>query len=224
MEEKTSGKAATKRPAKAQPKPYHHGNLRESLLAAADTVLAEQGVHGITLRDVAKAAGVSHAAPYHHFSSLNDLLAAVAERAFVRLGSALELASAEPDTGERLLKINDAYVACACARPEQFRLMFGPLLTRKAEYPALQAAADRAFGFLLAAACAHDAKQGPVLALTGWSLAHGLSNLLIDGALEGLPIPLGKPQELARQLALRALGVSTPPVPPTQRSAPRVVG
>lgn len=224
MEEKTSGKAATKRPAKAQPKPYHHGNLRESLLAAADTVLAERGAHGITLRDVAKAAGVSHAAPYHHFSSLNDLLAAVAERAFVTLGNALEHVSGELDTGERLLKINDAYVACACARPEQFRLMFGPLLTRKAEYPALKAAADRAFGFLLAAACAHDTAQGPVLALTGWSLAHGLSNLLIDGALDGLPIPLGKPQDLARQLALQALGVSTPPVPPRQPSAPKTVG
>jgi AcrR family transcriptional regulator len=224
MEEKISAKAAPKRPAKAPPKPYHHGNLRESLLAAADTLLAERGLHGITLRDVAKAAGVSHAAPYHHFSSLNDLLAAVAERAFVRLGSAMEQASGEPDTGERLLKINDAYVACACARPEQFRLMFGPLLTRKAQYPALQAAADRAFGFLLAAACAHDAKQGPVLALTGWSLAHGLSNLLIDGALEGLPIALGEPQELARQLALRALGGSTPRVPPTLPSAPKTVG
>jgi hypothetical protein len=102
--------------------------------------------------------------------------------------------------------------------------MFGPLLTRKAQYPALQAAADRAFGFLLAAACAHDAKQGPVLALTGWSLAHGLSNLLIDGALEGLPIALGEPQELARQLALRALGGSTPRVPPTLPSAPKTVG
>lgn len=224
MEAKNSAKTTTKRPAKAPPKPYHHGNLRESLLEAAETVLVERGAHGITLRDVAKAAGVSHAAPYHHFSSLNDLLAAVAERAFVRLGSALELASGEPDTGERLLKINDAYVACACARPEQFRLMFGPLLTRKAEYPALQAAADRAFGFLLAAACAHDPVQGPVLALTGWSLAHGLSNLLIDGAVVGLPIPLGKPQDLARQLALRALGVTTPPVPPTLPSAPKSVG
>jgi len=224
MEAKNSAKTTTKRPAKAPPKPYHHGNLRESLLEAAETVLVERGAHGITLRDVAKAAGVSHAAPYHHFSSLNDLLAAVAERAFVRLGSALELASGEPDTGERLLKINDAYVACACARPEQFRLMFGPLLTRKAQYPALQAAADRAFGFLLAAACAHDAKQGPVLALTGWSLAHGLSNLLIDGALEGLPIALGEPQGLARQLALRALGGSTPRVPPTLPSGPKTVG
>lgn len=190
-------------------KPYHHGNLRESLLAAADAVLAERGAQGITLRDVAKAAGVSHAAPYHHFASLNDLLAVVAERAFTTLGDALEQVSAEPDTGERLLKINDTYVACACAQPAQFRLMFGPLLTRKAEYPALKAAAERAFGVVLAAACAHDPKNGPGLALTGWSLAHGLSNLLIDGALDGLPIDLENTPGLARQLALQALGMKS---------------
>ena len=205
-EKKATSKAAPQRRPKRVPKPYHHGNLRESLLAAADSVLAERGAQGITLRDVAKAAGVSHAAPYHHFASLNDLLAEVAERAFNTLGDALEQVSAEPDTGERLLKINDTYVACACARPAQFRLMFGPLLTRKADYPKLKAAAERAFGFVLASASAHDPKNGPVLALTGWSLAHGLSNLLIDGALDGLPIPLDNTPGLARQLALRALG------------------
>jgi AcrR family transcriptional regulator len=193
---------------KAPTKPYHHGNLRETLLCAADTVLAERGAQGLTLRDVAKAAGVSHAAPYHHFASLNDLLAAVAERAFGALAQALEQAAAEPDTAERMLKINDAYVACALARPAQFRLMFGPLLARKHDYPDFKAAAEHAFGVVLAAACAHDPQRGPELALTGWSLAHGLSNLLIDGALEGLPIPVGSTKRLARQLALRGLGLA----------------
>lgn len=197
-----------KRPPKPPPKPYHHGNLRETLLAAADAVLAERGAQGLTLRDVAKAAGVSHAAPYHHFASLNDLLAAVAERAFGLLAQALEQAATEPDTAERMLKINDAYVACAVARPAQFRLMFGPLLARKHDYPEFKVAAERAFGVVLAAACAYDPKHGPELALTGWSLAHGLSNLLIDGALEGLPIPVAPSKGLARQLAVRALGVT----------------
>jgi len=191
---------------KAAPKPYHHGNLRESLLAAADAVLTEQGALGITLRDVAKAAGVSHAAPYHHFASLNDLLAAVAERAFITLGDAVEQASDVKDTRERLLRISEAYVGCARARPAQFRLMFGPLLTHKNEYPGLKAAAERAFGFVLAAACAHDPQRGPELALTGWSLAHGLSNLMIDGAFDNLPMKVDNPDGLARQLALRAMG------------------
>jgi AcrR family transcriptional regulator len=172
----------------------------------ANSLLTERGAQGITLRDVAKSAGVSHAAPYHHFQSLNALLAAVAEASFTQLGDALALASTEPDTRERLLRITEAYVSHARAQPAQFRLMFGPLLSQSAEFPALQAAARRAFGFVLAAATAHDPQRGAELALTGWSLSHGLSNLLIDGALDTLALPLGDAATLARQLALRALG------------------
>nr|WP_295778091.1 TetR/AcrR family transcriptional regulator [Rhodoferax sp.] len=188
------------------PKSYHHGNLRESLLTAAESTLAERGVHGTTLRDVAKAAGVSHAAPYHHFASLNDLLAAVAERGFIALGDAMQKASFTPDTHERLLQIGQAYVRCARAQPARFRLMFAPQLAGLASSPALKAASDRAFGLLMAASCAHDNVHGPELALTGWSLSHGLSNLLIDGALDHVPGALQDPDALVRQLTLRALG------------------
>jgi AcrR family transcriptional regulator len=188
------------------PKTYHHGNLRESLLLAAEATLAERGVHGTTLRDVAKAAGVSHAAPYHHFASLNDLLAAVAERGFIALGDAMAQASSTPDTHERLLQIGQAYVRCARAQPARFRLMFAPQLAGVASYPTLKVASDRAFGLLMAAACAHDRLNGPELALTGWSLSHGLSNLLIDGALDHVPGALQDPDALVRQLTLRALG------------------
>jgi AcrR family transcriptional regulator len=198
-----AGKARAERD---EPKPYHHGNLRESLLEAADVVLARQGAAGITLRDVAKQAGVSHAAPYHHFASLDDMLAAVAERGFMRLAAAMSGAPATTDTREQLLQISEAYVNCARANPAQFRLMFGPLLARKREYPALQVAAESAFGCLLAAATAHDPENGAELALVGWSLAHGLSNLLIDGALDGLPMQLPAATVLARQLGQRALG------------------
>jgi AcrR family transcriptional regulator len=191
-------------------KTYHHGNLRETLMHAAEAVLAERGVHGTTLRDVAKAAGVSHAAPYHHFASLNDLLAAVAERGFIALGDAMEQASALTDTHERLLRVGEAYVRCARAQPTRFRLMFAPQLTQAATYPALQTASHRAFGLLMAAACAHDPTNGPELALCGWSLSHGLSNLLIDGAFDHLPMVTQDPDALVRQLTLRALGGSLP--------------
>lgn len=195
----------TRKPA-PPPKTYHHGNLRESLLVAAETILATAGLHGTTLREVAKAAGVSHAAPYHHFASLNDLLAAVAERGFVALGDAMEQASATPDTHERLLQIGQAYVRCARAQPARFRLMFAPQLAQAQNYPALQAASNRAFALLQAAACAHDPAHGPELALTGWSLSHGLSNLLIDGALDHVAGARQDPDALVRQLTLRALG------------------
>ena len=192
------------------PKAYHHGNLRESLLLAAEATLAVRGLHGTTLRDVAKAAGVSHAAPYHHFASLNDLLAAVAERGFTALADAVEQASNTPDTHERLLQIGQAYVRCARVQPARFRLMFAPQLAQASSYPALQAASNRALGLLMAAACAHDPINGPELALCGWSLSHGLSNLLIDGAFDHLPSAMQDPDALVRQLTMRALGPLTP--------------
>ncbi len=188
-----------------EPKPYHHGNLRESLLEAADTVLAREGALGITLREVAKEAGVSHAAPYHHFASLDDMLAAVAERGFLRLREAMAERAQAVDTGERLLQIAEIYVSSARANPAQFRLMFGPLLARKTEFPPLKVAAESAFGLVHAAARAHDAKNGSELALVCWSFAHGLSNLLIDGAFDGLPMELPAANVLTRQLAQRVL-------------------
>ena len=194
------------RGAKTQARPYHHGNLRASLLAAAEALLAERGAQGVTLRDVARAAGVSHAAPYHHFASLNDLLAAVAERGFVILGDAMAAAVAAPNARERLLAVSEAYVACARAHPERFRLMFGPLLACKDDHPGLKQAAERAFGCLLEAARAHDKQRGDRLALAGWSLAHGLSHLIIDGAFEGLPMKRQNLDLLARQLGELLLG------------------
>jgi AcrR family transcriptional regulator len=194
---------SVRKPAAARP--YHHGNLRETLLDAADALLSKHGAASLTLRDVAKAAGVSHAAPYHHFAGLNELSAAVAERAFTRLAAAMERASRADDPRERLLAICVTYVALAQRQPAQFRLMFGPMLALKAEHPGLQQAADRAFEVLLRAACAHAPAEGPLLALTGWSLAHGLANLLIDGAFTGLPIAVPHARKLARQMAVRLL-------------------
>lgn len=191
-------------------KPYHHGNLRETLLAAADDVLAAKGATALTLRDVARAASVSHAAPYHHFASLDDLLAAVATRGFDRLTDAMAPTVTVADTKERLLQISEAYVRCALANPAQFRVMFGPLCARKEEFPEMKAASGRAFAMLLAAACAHDAKQGPELALTGWSLSHGLANLMLDGVIDGLPLATLDAKTLPRRLAERAIA-ATPP-------------
>jgi len=196
---------AKRRRAAPAPRPYHHGNLRASLLDAADAVLAERGARGVTLRDVARVAGVSHAAPYHHYASLDELLAAVAERGFEVLGDAVAQAVDVADPRERLLRIAQAYVACARAHPERFRLMFGPL-SSDAGHPALRAAAQRAFGYVASAAAAADPAHSADLALAGWSLAHGLSHLMIDGAFDGLPIKRMNPDTLARRLAQRLFG------------------
>lgn len=205
--------------AAAPVRPYHHGNLRASLLDAADALLAAHGVQGLTLREVARAAGVSHGAPYHHFASLDELLAAVAERGFQVLGDAVAEAVTQGDPRERLLRVSTAYVGCALAHPERFRLMFGPLLARQDDFPGLRDAARAAFRHVATASAAHDDAHAASLALAGWSLAHGLSHLLIDGALQDLAIQ-ARPEELARALAMHLLG-SAPAQAGRRAAAPR---
>ncbi|MFL6627041.1 MAG: TetR/AcrR family transcriptional regulator [Burkholderiaceae bacterium] len=183
---------------RAAPRPYHHGDLRAALLAAAAGWLDAQGAETLTLRELARAAGVSHAAPYHHFASRDELLAGVAERAFDRLADALAAAAGAPDATHALLDIGEAYVREALAHPAQFRLMFGPLLARKAEHAGLRRAAERAFTVLLGAAARFAPERGLEIALAGWSLSHGAANLAIDGAFGGLPIAPAQARQLAR--------------------------
>jgi AcrR family transcriptional regulator len=191
--------AARKPRAVAAPRPYHHGALRGALLDAAEAWLDVHGGRVPTLRELAKAAGVSHAAPYHHFASLDDLLASVAERAFLQLADAMSTAaSGANSSGERLLDIAEAYVRAALAHPARFRLMFGPTLAGKSDHAGLKAAAEKAFRVLVGAAQAHDPEHGVELALAGWSLSHGVANLAIDGAFEGLPLPKARAKAIAR--------------------------
>ncbi len=183
---------------RAEPRPYHHGDLRAALLQAAARWLDEQDAATLTLRELARAAGVSHAAPYHHFASRDELLAGVAELAFDRLADALAAAARAPEPAPALLDIGEAYVRQALAHPAQFRLMFGPMLARKAGHPGLQRAAERAFGVLLEAATRFSPARGLEIALAGWSLSHGAAHLAIDGAFTGLPIPAAQARQLAR--------------------------
>jgi AcrR family transcriptional regulator len=188
-------------------KPYHHGNLRETLLDAAGALLAAHGAAQLTLRDIAKSARVSHAAPYHHFDSLDELISSLAERAFVSLGASMQRAAGVKDRREALVAICESYVAFARQQPQLFRLMFGPMLAQKQQHPVLKSAADKAFNILLKAAMDFDPADGGLLALTGWSLAHGLANLSIDGAFDSLPIAVADTSTLARHMAERMLSV-----------------
>ena len=221
---KSVAKPRVRRP--PEPRPYHHGDLRASLLAAAARWLDEQGAETLTLRELARAAGVSHAAPYHHFAGRDELLAGVAEHAFDRLGDALAAAATTPDAAHALLDIGESYVREALAHPAQFRLMFGPMLARKAEHPGLKRAAERAFTVLLEAAMRFAPERGLELALAGWSLSHGAANLAIDGAFGGLPIAPAQARRLARLDAgalVRGMvaGMLQLPDPPPPRAGSR---
>lgn len=106
--------------------PYHHGDLRNALLAAAREILDEAGVSGLSLRAVARRAGVSQTAPYRHFKDKAALIAAIATDGFLVLKDTLEAASDEGQEGEGLHSLGRAYVNFARKNTGLYRLMFGP--------------------------------------------------------------------------------------------------
>ena len=105
---------------------YHHGDLHAALLTAAEAELAESGIEGFSLRGVARRAGVSHAAPAHHFADINGLLTALAAVSFERFNTAMETAAteADPDPLSQLVAIGLGYIDYATAHPHLFRLQF----------------------------------------------------------------------------------------------------
>lgn len=175
---------------------YHHGNLRATLISAATVLLAQKGAAACTLRGVAAAAGVSQAAPYHHFKDKEDLLDAVVAAGFERLAALQEkmMRSARGDY-KRLRANGVAYVSFAVAEPALFRLMFGRDYLRPSFQTRYHTIAERSFT-LFAEACraAFPRSANPaVFQLSAWSLTHGLASLLVDGRVAGLVGPaLGK--------------------------------
>ena len=176
---------------KTAKKPYHHGNLREHLIAAALEIIAESGTGALSLREAARRAGVSHTAPYRHFDSKAALIAAVAGEGFRALYDAVEAAmdDAVDETVVRLGVSGVAYVKFAARHPAHFRVMFGPDCDLD-DYPESREVAQAAFQQLLDAviACQEAGalrKDNPLaLARVAWSQVHGLSALIVDGKID----------------------------------------
>jgi len=170
---------------------YHHGDLRNALLQAGERLLRREGVAGLSLRKVAGAAGVSHAAPYRHFHNKRALLSALAQAGFERLAQAMwDAENQHPDDPRRQLQAAGvAYVLLAARHPETTHLMFGGVLDPCEDDPELLAAGEAAFQGLLKIV-ANGQREGIYreretreLALAAWSLVHGLSLLLTAGQL-----------------------------------------
>ncbi|MCK7490366.1 MAG: TetR/AcrR family transcriptional regulator [Comamonadaceae bacterium] len=166
---------------------YHHGDLRAALRAAAERTLVERGAAEVSLREVARAVGVSHAAPYRHYAGREALLADIAAGGFDRLRERFAAMPASPDPAARFAAMAHAYVAFAVAEPGVYRLMLGPEV-RKADHPVLAAAGHRVLDALRVvlvdlgvAAPATDE------AMAAWGFAHGLAQLIVDGRLEADP-------------------------------------
>ncbi|MBV9653225.1 MAG: WHG domain-containing protein [Acetobacteraceae bacterium] len=175
----------TSAPAPRAPSAYHHGDLRRGLLDAAESLLErDRGPAALSLREVARAAGVSHNAPYRHFADREALLAALAAEGFVRLTAALHAAARRSHAEARGLALGRAYLRFARTHPSLYLLMFGPDV-RKSAYPALAAAAMEAFAALRPAAGAgrDPARRARHHAVGAWALAHGLAHLIVDRQL-----------------------------------------
>jgi len=165
-------------------------SLAVELLKAAAALVAERGPQGFSLREVARRAHVSEAAPYWHFASKETLLAAVAEEGFVALATLMaEVCERVKDPDRQLQELGVAYVRFALAHPSHLRVMFGPEIRDKSAHPTLKAAGGRAFGLLVRAISdgqsAGRVRRGDTeeLAVAAWALVHGLSALIIDGQL-----------------------------------------
>lgn len=164
---------------------YHHGDLRTALLDAAEAELAERGVESFSLRQVAKRAGVSHAAPAHHFGDAGGLLTALAAEGFRRFlaAQARREAQAAPDPRAQLTAAGLGYIDFALARPALFRLMFG---SDRPDFgdAALSEASEAAYRHLDAQVTATGGALPDIAAV--WSLAHGIADLMAAGRLKSL--------------------------------------
>ena len=182
---------------------YHHGALREALVAAGEAVLAERGLQGFTLRECARRAGVSHAAPKHHFGDVRGLLTEIAARGFAQLTKRLrtKLRAAGDDLDAQFIATAEAYLGFAEAYPEHFRIMFRSDLVDVYE-PSLIRAAQQTFVELTNVIHRQHGEPEvdaelvelrlmsiPVVndIVLAWSYVHGLAHLKVEGQLAMIP-------------------------------------
>jgi AcrR family transcriptional regulator len=184
-------------------KGYHHGDLHEALLVAGQNVLRERGLQGFTLRECARRAGVSHAAPKHHFGNARGFLTEIAARGFNQLVTTLRghLEDADDDLDAQFLAASTAYSEFATGYPEHFRIMFrSDLLDTDSEI--LMSAARATFTVLtnvirrqrgepdigieeLMDTIASEALLNDIL--LGWCHVHGYAHLRLEGQLAMIP-------------------------------------
>ena len=203
--------------------PYHHGDLHDALLKAAEIVLERDGLGGLTLRAVAREAGVSHAAPTHHFGDLTGLVSELAAIGFRQFNVAMVAAGAidAPPLMKAMARAK-AYVAYAQAHPGMYGLMFRTErldMTR----PSLHEAAGASFAGLASSVGISRQPQMSSEALSleqaaaiarAWSLVHGFTTLLLDGRLNDIlrRLPRGNNVETLLDAMLRST-VTRPPGP-----------
>lgn len=192
----------------APSRPYHHGDLRNAVIEAALSLLKERGVEGVTLRQCAARAGVSHGAPGHHFGDLKGVLTAIAALGFegqvARQEEALEGLN---DPVDRVAALGGAYVGFAVTHPEHFSLMFRRDRLRLDD-PDFQAAADRAGELFVEESnrCYGHRQDARHLRDMMWSMVHGYASLLISGQKKPPEDPEAAAREMVRAMVRNVAG------------------
>jgi AcrR family transcriptional regulator len=188
---------------------YHHGALREELIKACVALIEAEGIGAVSLRRVARTAGVSPGAPYHHFADRSALLAAIAAQGHEILERQLRVAREQSPTAARALgALIEAYVTFARDHPAHIRLMLRGELAQLDRHPETQSAGEGAIQLLTEVVkdCQREGRApagdpGPLVAAV-WALSVGIVTLWLDGPLQGRCVELGTtPEELTRQIA-----------------------
>jgi AcrR family transcriptional regulator len=176
-------------------------DLRERVIDASVALIDEKGLAGLSMREVARRAGVSHQAPYHYFADREAILAAVCERGFGMLHERIAAARTGcRSAGEQLERAALAYVGFAREQPAYFRMMFRPELVEHKKHELVVKSAEGAFQMLpeMVLECVREGlpiEPGvDALVMMTWSFVHGLACLLVDGSLEKEVIEKGVPR------------------------------
>lgn len=195
---------------------YHHGNLREALIAAALDLIGAKGPAGFTFAEAARLSGVSAAAPYRHFRDRDELLADVARQGFERFEQFLSNAWNEgrPDPKTAVNHLGKAYLAFARTEPAYYSAMFEANISLD-DHPELRKAGDRTFDIVRKAAEELSAtlpSRPPslMLALHIWSFAHGIASLFARGDSGRRNLPMSPEDLLEAALLVYVEGLGSP--------------
>ena len=185
---------------------YHHGNLKQALIAAGLEILSEQGLEGLSLRNVARRVGVSHAAPYNHFSDKQSLLAAIStaghEQLYRTLSATYE--KCRHSSPEVMVEIAWSYVQFALADPGRFQLMFSGALEEERDHPEYVETSRKNIALLeeIIGFCQTQGQlpkgKVEIIAVRLWSLVHGFAHLMLENQFPGEYIQDQNPRELLR--------------------------
>jgi AcrR family transcriptional regulator len=185
-------------------------NLREKVLKAAVKYIADSGPDGLSFRQIAADAGVSHQAPYHHFGDRSAIFSEIALQGFRKFTAVMSAPAHVDEDPNLVVRMCERYVEFALANKGHFRVMFRADLCHMDESPETQRAADDAFGTLLQAVGeilgpSASIEEIRVQATAMWSVAHGLATLLIDGPLENKIGKVSDRRVLVRAVARRMI-------------------